>query len=73
MHKFEDVIELLLTKKANLREELEREFAERSAKIDALLDMAGYVPPVEEVTEEQAASEAETETETVCANEQPIY
>ncbi len=69
MQKFDDVIELLLTKKANLREELEREYAERETKIDLLLEMAGYVPPVEEVTDEQATSDAET----VVANEQPTY
>lgn len=68
MQKFDDVIELLLTKKANLREEIEREFAEREKQIDLLLDMAGYVPPVEEVTDEQAESDAET----VAANEQPL-
>lgn len=68
MHKFDDVIELLLTKKASLREEIEREFAERAAKIDLLLEMAGYEPPVEEVSDEQA----ESETETVCASEQPL-
>lgn len=67
MQNFEDVIELLLTKKANLREELEREFAERSAKIDELLNLAGYVPPVEEEHDEQA------EEMPVVANEQPIY
>ncbi len=49
---FEDVIKMLLDKKATLREEIEREFAARSEKIDALLDMAGYVPPVEEEVEE---------------------
>lgn len=40
---FEDVVEVLLQKKANLREELEREFEKRSAKIDELLTACGYV------------------------------
>lgn len=71
MQNFEDVIELLLTKKANLREELEREFAERSAKIDELLNLAGYVPPVEEV-DETADEQEQCDAETVVANEQPI-
>lgn len=54
---FEDVIQMLLDKKANLREEIEREFAARSEKIDALLDMAGYVAPVEEEVEESTDEE----------------
>lgn len=55
---FEDIIEMLLQKKANLREELEREYAAREAKIDALLDMAGYVPPVVEVVQPEEAADA---------------
>ena len=51
---FEDVIELLLVKKANLREEIEREFAHRSAKIDKMLDECGYV---EEEKEENVVVE----------------
>lgn len=43
---FQDVIEILLKKKADLRAQLEREFAERSNKIDELLTVAGYVEPV---------------------------
>lgn len=55
---FEDVIKLLLDKKATLREEIEREFEARSKKIDDLLDMAGYVPPVEEEpTDEEAPAD----------------
>lgn len=69
MQKFDDVIELLLTKKAGLREEIEREFAERAAKIDLLLEMAGYEPPAEEVIDEQA----ESDTETPVADETPLY
>lgn len=45
---FEDVIEVLLQKKAALRDELEREFTERSGKIDSMLALAGYVEPVAE-------------------------
>lgn len=75
MHGFDDIIELLLTKKATLREELEREFAERSAKIDLLLETVGYVPPVEEETAEQADGETVGDgvVETVPATEQVIY
>ena len=55
----QDIINLLLSKKENLRADLEREYAERELKINALLDMAGYVPPVEvtaEPAEENAAA-----------------
>lgn len=52
----QDIINLLLSKKADLRAEIEREYAARSAKIDALLDLAGYIPPVEEAAEEADAS-----------------
>lgn len=68
-----DVIEMLLSKKATLEEDcefakqveierIENEFAERKQKINALLDLAGYVEPVEEpvetdeLTEESEAS-----------------
>lgn len=47
---FNDIIDILLKKKAALREEIEREFAERSSQIDDLLFMAGY-DPVKEVAE----------------------
>ena len=51
-----DIIEMLLQKKANLRADLEREYAERDALIDKLLSEAGYVPPVvEEVAEQTEA------------------
>lgn len=50
----QDVIDLLLQKKENLRADLEREYAERESKINALLDMAGYIPPVEETATEPA-------------------
>ena len=68
MQNFDDVIELLLHKKANLRAELEREFADRAAKIDLLLDTAGYVPPEEE-NDNSADVQASSETETVIADE----
>ena len=69
----QDVIELLLQKKADLNAEreskiaeavkaVENEFADRSVKIDALLDMAGYVPPVEEPAEVETVEEATAET-----------
>ena len=58
---FEDVIKLLLEKKATLREELEREFAERAQKIDNLLDACGYVEPVAEVVEATAEEIADVE------------
>lgn len=45
----QDIIDMLLQKKADLREEIEREFAARNQKIDALLELAGYIPPVEEI------------------------
>lgn len=48
---FNDVIELLSQKKANLRAEIEREFAVRAVKIDELLKLAGYVETVEVVDE----------------------
>lgn len=48
---FQDVIDILLKKKAELRAEIEREFAARSNKIDELLTLAGYEEPVPEVEE----------------------
>lgn len=48
-------------------QELEREFAERSQKIDNLLDACGYVEPVAEVEE---PAEEVTESENV-VEEQP--
>lgn len=82
---FADIIEMLLQKKAALREEIEREFAARSAKIDALLDMAGYVeqPVVEQAADEVAVADeavnaeaAEAVTDEAVAevrNEQVVY
>lgn len=53
---YEDIVAFLLQKKTNLREDLEREYAEREAYIDRLLSEAGYVPPVvEEVAEQTEA------------------
>lgn len=54
----QDIIDILLQKKATLREEIEREFRARSEKIEELLKLAGYVEP--QVTE--IATETVTET-----------
>lgn len=61
---FDDIIELLLHKKAALREELEREFALRSEKIDRMLTECGYVEPVEvvETSEEEIVEGVTNET-----------
>lgn len=86
----QDVIELLLQKKATLDADREAEkalacekidaaYAERSEKIDALLNTAGYVPPVvEEPAEvepepEATADEAAEAEAPAQANEQIIY
>lgn len=66
MVKFEDVIEILLKKKRDLRDEIEREFAARSEQIDELLNLAGYVEPTETV---DAAPVEETVTETASEEE----
>lgn len=65
-----DVIDMLLQKQATLDEDCEyakmvecekidAQFAERKTKIKALLDMAGYEPPVvaDEIPHEQAVAE----------------
>lgn len=74
---FEDIIEMLLQKKADLREQIEREFAERSAKIDDLLSLAGYVEPVScevaEVAEDEVIDEAVAEVKPVAAPEPNGY
>lgn len=80
-----DVIELLLNKQATLEadrdaekalacERIDAEYAERSEKISSLLDMAGYVPPVEEVADEQPEEQANGESvaEVAPASEQFI-
>ena len=54
----QDIINFLLNKKAGLREEIEREFEARTSKIDALLNLAGYVPPVEEIADDTADENA---------------
>lgn len=73
----EDVIELLLEKKAGINDEREqkiaaavaeinREFESRETKIDALLETAGYVPPVAEpIAEVQPEERAEPESEQI--------
>lgn len=67
---FTEIIELLLQKKAGLDatkelemqaalEAIEQKYAEQSAKIDGMLDMAGYVEPVvEPVVEAEQTVEA---------------
>lgn len=68
-----DVIEMLLNKQANLEadkeaekalacEKIDAEYAERSDKIAALLNMAGYEPPVIEEVDEQPDEQASVET-----------
>lgn len=56
---YEDLIAILLQKKVNLREEVEKEFAERAAKIDSMLDICGYVEPVEVAEEAEAPASDE--------------
>ena len=67
-----DVIDILLQKQATLEadkeaekalacEKIDAEYAERSDKIAALLDMAGYVPEIEEAPEAAAEADAETD------------
>ena len=66
----QDVIEMLLRKQSTLEadkeaekaaavERIENEYAERSARIDALLDMAGYVKPVVEEVDAKPEATAE--------------
>lgn len=67
-----DVIDILLKKQATLEEDreaekalacekIDAEYAERSCKIAALLDMAGYVPEIEEIPEAAAEAEADAD------------
>ena len=65
----DDIIEKLLQKKASLREDLEREYAERDALLDELLSKAGYVPPVVEEVDAQSEAAADA-AESVTANGQ---
>lgn len=71
---FQDIIDSLLHKKANINAEkearkaealaaIDNEYAEQSAKIDLLLNECGYVEPVEEVAEEIAEPVAEVTEE----------
>lgn len=76
-----DVIDLLLEKQATLEadreaekalaiEKIEAEYADRETKINALLDMAGYVKPTEEevaedLTDATSVEVAETAPEIV--------
>lgn len=71
---FNDLIDIMLQKKADLRAEVEREFAERSDKIDKMLDMCGYVEPVEvEKAEEEAEAPASVECVAEGENGTAIY
>lgn len=65
-----DVIDILLKKQATLEEDreaektlacekIDAEYAERSCKIASLLDMAGYVPEIEELPEAAAEANAD--------------
>lgn len=74
-----DVIELLLQKKATLEadceaekvlacEKIDADYAERSEKIDALLETAGYVLPVEEPAEPVEVETVEEVAEEVAEN-----
>lgn len=71
---FQDIIDSLLQKKANINAEkearkaealaaIDNEYAEQSAKIDLLLNECGYVEPVEEVAAEIAEPVAEVTEE----------
>lgn len=63
---FQDLIEILLQKRADLRAEIEREFAARSEKIDTLLIVAGYEFPADDEAVEEAVddiAEADEHTE----------
>ena len=70
-----DVIDLLLQKKSTLDadreaekafacEKIDAEYAERSDKIDTLLETAGYIPPVEEPATVEPVEEVTAEAET---------
>lgn len=87
----QDVINMLLEKKANSTaeceaekvaaiEEIDNKYAERLNKIDELLSLAGYVPPVEEesaevepVEEVAAADETADVDITAEAKTQTVY
>lgn len=78
---FKDIIDILLQKKSTLEadreaekalacERIDAEYADRAGKIDGLLDMAGYVPPViEEAPEAAAEAEAVENTPTEAERE----
>lgn len=73
---FEEIINILLDKKANLNadkeaelnafaQELDAKYAEREEQIQKLLDDAGYVEPVVEEAIEETVEEAEPVAEEV--------
>ena len=72
---FKDIIDILLQKKSTLEadreaekalacEKIDAEYAERESRIGGLLDMAGYVPPIDEPTDAAADTEAVAPVET---------
>ena len=74
-----DVIDILLKKQEALEadreaekalacEKIDAEYADRAERITALLDMAGYVPDVEEATEAAADVVSEAPTEAMPEN-----
>ena len=84
MQKLPDIIDLLLQKKANLSNDIEREkeealklieqkYAEQADQLDELLIMAGYEePPVEEVEELTETPVAEETTEQIDAEKAEV-
>lgn len=71
---FEDIIEMLLQKK----EQLKQEFEAKDAKIEAMLKSCDYVAPATETNEEEAQEEVSNETNGVEvaeeeANNEAIY
>ena len=77
---FEEIIKILLEKKANLitdkeaekniiLSELDAKYAEREEQIAKLLDDAGYVEPVEEVSADEEVTEATEEVNNETAEE----
>lgn len=72
---FQDIIEILLEKKANLNAdkeakfnqllaELDAEFAKREETINNMLNEAGYIAPVEEEVVAEVVTEEVAEVET---------
>lgn len=79
----QEVIDLLLQKQATLEtdkeaekalacEQIEKDYAERSDKIEKLLEMAGYEKPVEEPASEPV-EEVTSDAESPAENTQNAY